>query len=345
MADFAVEAPAGPARPGTVASRTLTARCGTTRLARDFRLVHRSAAEAGASPDPSPYETALAAMASCVLVTQVNGFTARGVNLGGLSVVVSADLPLDDEGRPAAGQPLENIRWRSDVECVAPAETVCSINHLTTAFSPNHRVFLDASPFDAITAGGRPMTWEPAPPVSRVVTHSAVLPLEVTAVWEYGSEASFRTVTVVDGVRQESGPFGVDQAKQMLGIDRAPNSQEILLSSLVAELTGLLGEEASVPGFQIRAAGRLDTRGMLNVLREIPSRFHRLTLEVTGPQRSKLPALVGSALSRSVIAATLAHERTVGVEAWHNNVLERSYVSATKAAEAVRDELTSRSKS
>ncbi|CAL9629113.1 hypothetical protein SUDANB15_06013 [Streptomyces sp. enrichment culture] len=340
VARFAVESPAGVQAPGTVTSRTLTARNGTVRVARDFRLGHRTAlpADDTASPLPTPYESALAALAACVLVTSVNGYTARGVTLGTMSVTARADLALDADGRPVPGRPLDGLAWRCDVDCEADPDTARSINRLVTAFSPNHRVVLDEAPPDtAVLLGpdgptplGIPGPAAPPPPAPARSTT-----VEATVTWEYGSEG--RYVSTV-GAHARSGPWGVDQAKQMLGIDRAPNSQEILLAALCAELTALLPDGA----VRLRAAGLLDTRGMLNVTREAPSRFHGLTLEATAPELSA--ADLSRALAGSVLLATLTTPRAVDVELWLAGRHVAAERSVTADAEAVRDELTRRAR-
>lgn len=341
VARFAVETPAGAATPGTVTSRTLTARNGTVRMARDFRLGHRLTVTADdlTGALPTPYESALAALGACVMVTSVNGYTARGVTLGAMTVTVRADLTLDAAGQPVAGRPLENITWRCDIDCEADVDTARSINRLVTAFSPNHRVFLDAAPLDTavlVGADGRttaldiPVAGEP--PEAAGPTRSSTV--QATVTWEYGSEGSYVTTVGTAGTAPRSGPWGVDQAKQMLGIDRAPNSQEILLAALCAELTALL----PYGGVLLRAAGLLDTRGMLNVAREVPSRFHGLDLEAVAPDLSA--ADVSRALARSVLLSTLATPRAVDVELWLAGRHVVSDHSVTADAEAVRDELT-----
>lgn len=341
VARFAVETPAGAVGPDTVTSRTLTARNGTVRMARDFRLGHRRTVTADdlTGALPTPYESALAALGACVMVTSVNGYTARGVTLGAMTVTVRADLALDATGRPVAGRPLENIAWRCDVDCEADVDTARSINRLVTAFSPNHRVFLDAAPLDTAvligTDGRTTALGIPAPDeADEGAGPTRTSTVEATVTWEYGSEGSYVTTIGTPGTAPRSGPWGVDQAKQMLGIDRAPNSQEILLAALCAELTALLPDG----GVLLRAAGLLDTRGMLNVAREVPSRFHGLDLEAVAEDLS--PADLSRALARSVLLSTLATPRAVDVELWLAGRHVVSDHSVMADAEAVRDELT-----
>jgi uncharacterized OsmC-like protein len=354
VADFTVECPAGPAAEGTVTAATRTARIGTLRVARPFTLVHRLSRHPGAgAPCPSPHEGALAALASCALITQVNGVTARGVTIGSLQVTARAELALDASGCPVAGQPLEHLRWDCDLESDGPTDVVGSIVRLVAAFSPNHRAFTDACPFDLVTVNGKPLTSTHAPTAAPGVQAPAATTatVEATVVWEYGSEATYTTATTVHGVRHASltAPTArtVDQTKQMLGIDKGPNSQEILLASVCAELFAELsgaGPDGAPAGPALRAGGRIDDRGMMNVLRTVPSRLHDLSLEVS--TRGAAPAgtedLVRAALSRSVLVATLAQPRTIEVELRHNGTLALNCVTDTAQAEALRDELTRR---
>lgn len=354
VADFTVECPAGPAAEGAVTAATRTARIGTLRAARPFTLTHRLSWPPGAvGPYPSPHESALAALASCALITQVNGVSARGVTIGSLQVTARAELALDASGCPVPGQPLEHLRWHCDLESDGPTDVVASVVRLVTAFSPNHRAFTDACPLDLVTVNGKPLTSADAPASAPRAESAAAATatVEATVVWEYGSEAAYTTATAVNGVRHASltglTPRTVDQTKQMLGIDKGPNSQEILLAAvcaeLFAELSGAL--DGGPPGGPVlRAGGRIDHRGMMNVLRTVPSRVHGLSLEVSthGAAPARTRDMVRAALSRSVLVATLAHPRTVEVELWHNGTPALNCVTDTAGAEAMRDELTRR---
>jgi hypothetical protein len=354
VADFTVECPAGPAAEGTVTAATRTARIGTLRAARPFTLTHRlSWQPCAVGPYPSPYESALAALAACALITQVNGVTARGVTIGSLQVTARAEVALDASGRPAAGQPLEHLRWHCDLESDGPTDVVGSVVRLVTAFSPNHRAFTDACPFDLVTVNGKPLTSAYAPSAAPGAESpaAATATAEATVVWEYGSEAAYTTAAVVHGVRHASltGPTArtVDQTKQMLGIDKGPNSQEILLAAVCAELSAELSgalEDGPTAGPVLRAGGRIDHRGMMNVLRTVPSRLHDLSLEVSTPETAPAGTedLVRAALSRSILVATLAHPRAIEVELRHNGTPALKCVTDTTRAEAMRDELTLR---
>jgi uncharacterized OsmC-like protein len=351
VADFSVECPAGPAAEGAVTAATRTARIGTLRAARPFTLTHRLSWLPGAvGPYPSPHESALAALASCALITQVNGVSARGVTIGSLQVTARAELALDASGCPVPGRPLENLRWHCDLESDGPTDVVASVVRLVTAFSPNHRAFTDSCPFDLVTVNGKPLTSADAPTSAPGAETDAAATVEATVVWEYGSEAAYTTATAVHGVRRASlaGPTArtVDQTKQMLGIDKGPNSQEILLAAVCAELFAeLSGAMGGPPGGPVlRAGGRIDHRGMMNVLRTVPSRVHDFSLEVSTPDAApaRTKDLVRAALSRSVLVATLAHPRTVEVELRHNGTPALNCVTDSAGAEAMRDELTRR---
>ncbi|WP_406334987.1 OsmC family protein [Streptomyces sp. NBC_00203] len=363
IADFAVAASARTDDHGVFRARAQTLRAGTIRVARDFRLKQRSfTAEAAGGPTPhgsdtdgipTPYESALAALGACVLMTKVNGYTARGVTLGALRVTVRADLALDADGKPAAGAPLSRLAWHCALDGDTSTDTVASINRLVTAFSPNHRVFLDKSP---ITVGARvergdgttvdvSVPWTPA-----AAETAAVCPVEADVVWENGSEAVYRTALTVNGVRRQSAPLVADQPKQLVGIDKGPNSQEILLSALCGELAALLEEEAAADGTELhdpvlRADGRIDTRGMLNVHREISSSFHNLAIRLTARSdapEARLRGLLSRALSRAVLPATLLAERAITVTVAHGDEPQLTYHSTVEDAEGIRDEVTRR---
>jgi uncharacterized OsmC-like protein len=354
IADYAVAGPAAPDGNGILKTKALTLRDGTTRIARDFRLRQRPF---GSPQDdaPTPYESALAALGACVLTTTVDGYTARGVTVGAMRVTVRADLPLDAAGHPAVGSTLGGIRWHCEVDCDAPSDTTESINRLACAFSPNHRVFLDESPIEVIASVLRatgdtetfPVIWEPA---ATSFTPATACLLEAEVTWEYGCESLYCTALTMNGARRQTGSLVVDQAKQMLGIDRGPNSQEILLSAICGELANFIQEETAAQSIvlhdpQLRVSGRLDMRGMLNVRREISSSFHNLLVELTAgsdASRAELHDVLSAALTRAVLPATLLRSATVGVELSRSGSRELAYDSTTEGVEAVRDDVTRR---
>ncbi|APE24957.1 MULTISPECIES: OsmC family protein [Streptomyces] len=353
-----------PARDG-VATHVRTARHGSVRMARGFRvdqLSHRTRADDPAVPaagrlDPltSPYESALAALGACALITHINGFTGRGVALDEVELTARAELPLDASGQPAAGAGLTGLAWRCTVTCGAADDVVQGVNRLVTAFSPNHRVFLDEADLTLralVTRGDGsqeiltlPHTPAPAPegaPAGRAL-------FEVHLRWEYGTEVHARTSLEHDGTRREAtSVLVVDQSKQMLGIGKGPNPQELLLSAVCGELLGLVREETGATGtpideLHVSSGGRLDIRGMQNVLREVPSRFHDLGFDLaltSDADAAELTAVLTAALNRSVLLATLARPNSVAVELGRPGAPDTSYLSSSEAAEAFRDELS-----
>lgn len=354
VADFRVVTPLPAPGDEIAVSRTLAMRDGTYRIARDFTLRHRLTLDGG-SGHPTPCESMLAAVAGCVLTTKINGFTSRGVSLAALRTTARARLPLGQDGAPAAGAVLDELGWSTEIDCDAPTATLRSINELVGAFSPNHQSALDSSPVEAtVTVHGPagsevfPVEWAPA---SEVETNDRAVAAEADVVWEYGSESAYTTSVTTDGERRTAGPLVVDQAKQMLGIDKGPNSQEILLAALTAELAGLLRRDPALRDLPVTDArlvgsGRLDTRGMLNVVREVPSRFHdiRVDLAVDGdPAHGReLAAALATALSRAVLPATLLARLTVAVEMIRDGRQEVSGLTTLAQTEAVRDEVTRR---
>ncbi|AUG76118.1 OsmC family protein [Kitasatospora sp. MMS16-BH015] len=365
IADFSVTLPLGRAAGGPAGHlecRTRTLRTGTLRVARDFTLRHRpfgalGKPSAGSVPVlPTAYESTLAAVAACVLVTQVNGYTARGVNLGGLRVRARGRLALGADGRPQSAVPLAGLEWGCTIDCEAPTELLESVNRLVAAFSPNHQALLDTTPVLVSVHAAGPtgpsewtrVDWAPAAGAGAGAgtDHCTV---EADAVWEYGSEAVYRTSLATADQSRSTGPWTVDQAKQMLGIDKAPNSQEILLAALCAEVAELLEVEAARCGTvlsgHLTASGRLDTRGMMNVLREVPSRFHALTLDLAvteGFPVAEAAELLGAALCSAVIPATLLHPLTVDIQLCRNGDQLVATSSSLPDTEALRDEITRR---
>ncbi|MFE9740373.1 OsmC family protein [Streptomyces sp. NPDC006477] len=354
-----------PARDG-VATHVRTARHGSVRMARGFRvdqLSHRTrpqdAVTAAGRVDPltSPYESALTALGACALITHVNGFTGRGVALDEIELTARAELPLDASGHATGGAGLLGLAWRCTVTCGASDDVVQGVNRLVTAFSPNHRVFLDEADLTLralVTRGdGRreTLTLPYAPAAAPDAGAPAADPalLEVHLRWEYGTEVHARTSLEHGGTRREGASvLVVDQSKQMLGIGKGPNPQELLLSAVCGELVGLVREETDRTGtpvdeLHVAGGGRLDIRGMQNVLREVPSRFHNLgfDLEVTSDaDLDALAAVLTTALGRSVLLATLVRPNTIAIELGRPGAPDTEYLSSSAAAEAFRDELS-----
>ncbi|GLZ31339.1 hypothetical protein Lesp02_35270 [Lentzea sp. NBRC 105346] len=234
-----------------------TCRFGTTRMARDFTVPQ-------GPRHLSPYETAFAAFGACLLMTHVNGFTARAVSLSSLRVRVTATPDHD----------TWTVAYDIDVDADCDDDTLRSVTLFASALSPNHRLLVDDAEVDGLSAT-LSVREEPLPAVRADLR------------WEYGME-TWATTSLDGGVAHT---LVLDQGKQMLGIDRAPNPQETLLAAIGAEL-------ALRHGVRVCGTGRLDARGANNVP-GIPVRFHGLRLDVDGP-------VAASPLLRLVCAANTA---------------------------------------
>ncbi|BCJ50044.1 hypothetical protein Asp14428_15190 [Actinoplanes sp. NBRC 14428] len=307
-----------------------TAHHGTFRMARDFRLA-LTGAEA-ADPGLTPVEAAAAAIGACVLITHVHGYSARGISLTSLGVRVTATVPTDAAGRvadPSAG--LRDLRYDITVDAEATEAALAQVTQFVTCFSPNHRAFLDAGDYDLSSVLVRPggtATSRPVPVTAPAATAPAAGELTVVAElqWEYGTEAHVSTA-VSPGIeaRRAAPTLVVDQSKQMLGIDRGPNPQEMLLTAISAELAlGLsaLARERGLPlsRIEVDGGGRLDIRGMMNVDPAVPARFHEIRFVVRceadlddDPDDDKVAALVTECAANSTLLAVLRRANTADV--------------------------------
>lgn len=312
VSDFRVVTPLPAPGEDIAVSRTLALRDGTYRIARDFTLRHRLTLD-GASGDPTPAESMLAAVAACVLTTKINGFTSRGVSLNSLRTTARARLPLGADGAPAPGAVLDALSWSTDIDCDAPTATLRSINELVGAFSPNHQSALDSSPVEVTVTvhgpGGSevfPVEWAPASPAE---TDGRAVAAEADVVWEDGSESAYTTSLTADGVTRTTDPLVVDQAKQMLGIDKGPNSQEILLAALTAEVAGLLRRDpALIPVTGARLYGSSTARhpGHAQCGQGGPQPLPRPAARSRGGRRSGARPRVGGGARRGPVASRAA---------------------------------------
>ena len=253
-------------------TRVLTTRFGMTRMARDFTITHHPLRSRGRSA--TPYESALAAFGACVLMTHVQGYTVRGVSITDLRVRVSAELLVDDSD----GSVFRDIRYRIDVDCDCGDEVLGSVTQFVSALSPNHRLLVDDADFDVVVTTRRPSGESETFTLNRDADSQNSSPganqrvLLVTAElrWEYGMETWASTSTGDAGWHT----IVLDQGKQMLGIDRGPNPQEVLLSAICSDLALGIRDRIPAADVRIRSQGRLDARGAHNVEDNIPVRFH-----------------------------------------------------------------------
>jgi uncharacterized OsmC-like protein len=333
------------AHGATVETTLKTAHHGTFRMSRDFQLPFSEVM--AAQSEMSTLEGAVAALGACVLITHVHGYSARGVSLTSFRLRVSACVDVDDQGRWIGGElGLRDLRYVIEVDGEGAPELLSQVTQFVTCFSPNHRVFLDEASYELtgeIVGPAGATTTVPVVPGSPPALAPSGRQLDVTAElqWEYGTEANVTTDITPGGDKRGRSPrFVVDQSKQMLGIDRGPNPQELLLAAISAELVMQMGQLARqrdlpVADVEVNANGRLDIRGMLNVDKDIPARFHQVRFQVCA-QTPLDPAAVGELMAecaaRNVLLHTLRMPNSVQVEL---NGPDRQLLSFTSDAAQV----------
>jgi uncharacterized OsmC-like protein len=272
-------------------------------------------------------EGAVAALGACVLITHVHGYSARGISITSLRVVASASVDVDADGRWSGGDyGLRDARYVIEVDAEGSPDSLGQVSQFVTCFSPNHRAFLDEGSYEltSIRVGPAGEATSTAVVAPVAVSGPAAGRLDVTAdlTWEYGTEAHVTTQLSPGGEGRRAHPrLVVDQSKQMLGIDKGPNPQELLLSAISAALTmdlTHLARQRDLPlaGVEVEAAGRLDIRGMLNV-EDRPARFHEIRFLVraeTPLDDQALADLVAECAACNPFLATLRARNTVQVE-------------------------------
>jgi uncharacterized OsmC-like protein len=343
--DFNTTAVLG-ARGAEVSIRT--AHHGTVRMARSFQIPFT---EDRADPFAglSAHEAAVAALGACVLITHVHGYSARAVTITSLSVVVSAAVEVDERGRWVGGDTaLHDLRYDIRADCDGPTASLTEVSQFVTCFSPNHRAFLDEGSY-VLTALTRrsdgsheAVTVEQTDPAAPVGEPSRIeLTAELT--WQYGTEANVTTMRSPDGeLRRQQPSLVVDQSKQMAGIDGGPNPQEVLLAAVSADLCQDVSRLARERGLalhnvDVAATGRLDIRGMLNVSKDIPARFHNLQFTVSADTDLPARALADLVAECAAVNVTLATLRTAGTVEVDLHTPDRPLLSFRSDADQVED--------
>jgi uncharacterized OsmC-like protein len=284
---------------------TATLYGGTIRVARDFRFpigVPSAAPAVAAGYD----EVLLVALGGCVLVTFVQGCSARGITLTRVAVNVSARVGLDAEGAPF----VDDVAYEYDVDCEGSLDVVGEIARYVSCLSPNHRAFLERGSvrvgFDR--EGLQPFVVEDV---------RAGLPggtaRQARVEWVYGTQLAAQLA----GGRQ----MMVDQPKQYLGLDSAPNPQEYLLASAAAEFAEEIRAEASrrrapEPDIAVLAEGSLDLRGITNLDENAPVRVHDIAHTLTfgpGVSNEAATALAQAAALRCAAHAAICRELAIQV--------------------------------
>lgn len=284
---------------------------GTVRVARDFRFL--------ATPPRSPHadtpsyeEHLLIALGGCVLVTFVQGCSARGFTIVGASVDVSATFVSDGAGRPL----IHQIAYRYDIDCDGPAETLLEIATIVTCLSPNHRTFVERGSVDLqVSKRGQARTIErKLDRVARANPSAKAESLRALVSWRYGTQLTARVGQNLDVL--------VDQPKQYLGLDSAPNPQEYLLAAAGAEVAHEIQREAQrrdieLRDIAVRTAGSLHLLGITNVDESAPVRVHDIVQRVelgSGASEEELAELVSAAAERSAVFSVVCEEHVIDVK-------------------------------
>lgn len=297
---------------------TLPAWAGTIRVARAFALrAHLGSPNAErAVPDAAEYVQA--ALGGCVLVTFVYGCSSKGIILSRLGIGVEADLC--DGGR------FGRLRYVLDVDADADDKAAVDIARYVSFLSPNHRTLVEPNTI-AVQIVARGSDGE-AHRELVVNAESFAEPVEARAQYGVRSDLSWRYGTQLEGAvgAQPAGaprfPVSIDQPKQYLGIDNAPNPQELLFSALgadiISELLGLAAERrVSVRHSELMCEGGLDLRGVLNVESSAPVKVHALSLRAhveADASAELVAAVVGDAVRRSRICNLICAPQEIQVK-------------------------------
>src|SRR5690606_33650246 len=237
-----------------------TVQAGSVRAARDFRLGAGNHGEGAAAPSPSEY--LLAALTGCVMVTFVQGLSARGITIRKFELEASAVAP-----SPGSARPMSDVSYKVLLDTDAPDEMVAELTRFVSCFSPNHRTFVEPNVLllEVRHATGPALVVERAFSADQMDPAGAGEPVRVNARWLHGAQLA-GTVSRGNG---PSIPIRLDQPKQYLGLDSAANPQEYLLSALATELLDLSSDVARSQNFaapnQLACHGWLDMRGITNV--------------------------------------------------------------------------------
>ena len=116
----------------------------------------------------------------------------------------------------------------------------------------------------------------------------AKVSFDVTTRWtgQTGSETTVDGFTMAGERIARSHKIVADEPCQLLGADRAPNPQELLMAAVNACMTVGYVAGAAVNGItltklEIRTKGTLDLRGFLGLSEEVPAGYEAIDYEVT----------------------------------------------------------------
>jgi uncharacterized OsmC-like protein len=285
---------------------------GSLRIARPFEV--RTGRGRGAQRDPRGERTCqeqlLVALGGCAMITALLGCAARAVSLSTLS--------MDIEAVSVPGEPLRDVSFTLQFGCGASSDILSSLARHVACFSPNHRTVLDRNEIQVSLrreTGARCLVVpQRATAYDRGVEEKVAGRLE----WQYGTQIRARTRI---GERARSEELWVDQPKQALGLDRAPNPQEYLLAALNADLldgfVAIAAErKVAMRDCRMHSSGKLDLRGLLNVDTAVPVRMHELSttlcVDSEAPQDEVLD-MYNAASTSSLVHETICRNNSIRV--------------------------------
>jgi uncharacterized OsmC-like protein len=282
---------------------------GTIRVVRDFRFFTAPPAVADTAAT-SYHDQLLLALGGCVLVTFVQGCSARGITLVRASVDAEARLGLDAAGRPA----IDGIVYRYDVDCDGAPDALIEIARYASCLSPNQRMFTERGTVRLAAAdceGLPPLVLDDVP--AGAAEDGAVVRRQVRVDWRYGAQLAAR----LSGGRE----LLIDQPKQYLGLDSAPNPLEYFLAAAGAELAEQLRREGARRGFElprlaVLTEGSVDMRGITNLDDSAPVGMHDITHTLTFNRAVGVDdalALIRAAAASSVAHALVCRPQTIEI--------------------------------
>jgi uncharacterized OsmC-like protein len=309
-----------------VSSVTRTLQGGTIRIARPFTI---ESTTFDSSIAATPEELLLLALGGCAMITFLLGCGAKGVSLNSLRMELSAEYQRD--------QGLANVAYRLLVDCDVQPDVVGAIAHHVACFSPNHRTFIDRNQIEVTIGDVRAperhsSNLESSATRETIRNSTEVIGLQAVIDWQFGTQLSG---CVWRSNSEARYAYSIDQPKQALGLDRAPNPQEYLLAALATDLhrgaQSRGGDSASLgidPSFSL--SGKLDLRGLLNVDSSVPTRFHELRVNLKVNEHLDVSDAEWTTIqlvSNSAIAKTICNPTPITVSVIHNGVEVEHFIS------------------
>ncbi|GEM_PF-3295636 len=287
-----------------------TINAGTIRIPRAFGFDLRPFNGFGAVT-PDPQEALLLALGSCVLVTYVQGCSARGITLNSLEVQAEGTIARLGDPQNHAFRKVGSLKVKVDIDCEGAPEAIKEIAQFAGCFSPNHRTFIeDNNPGLQLTildGSSRSFLGEVELDLNMAEAKMDLTggPRTVSAksIWKYGVQIDSLLFTQpvdapiapVTAISKGIHKMEVDQPKQLGGIDKAPNPQEYLLAAMAGELITHFVRLAKAQSLFLKsvsasATGRIDLRGILNIA-PVPVKIHNLHFKLEVESSASADAL------------------------------------------------------